>query len=392
MEEFNFVICGQVLTGRLEVMESYFKKRFSRLFVIGLSSIYARENSARASVYNDSNKIFEKKITSVRVKNNNFSKWFFFPFAYTLYFLNSILLIISFRRFQKNLIFIGLGFFPAFIGLVLKKLKLVKKLIYYNMDYFPPANKAFDVRIFIQLDRLCARESNLVWVVVPRIMEAREKFSGLAADRYCHIHVPLCFDESLLRLRPIEEVERWSVVFVGTPGFFHGLDLLMEAMPKLIEIFPLIKIKIIGPGPWDEVKKKVNRLGLSGHFDFVGFIKKEPDLFALVSRCALGLALYVPVESNPTYYADPGKPKLYAFCAVPVVISKVPPIFQEITAQGAGRAIDFDSTALIEAIKDILFDDSKWLKYRQAAFNFALGYTSNKVFGQAIEESREFLN
>lgn len=226
----------------------------------------------------------------------------------------------------------------------------------------------------------------MVWSISPGIEEAREKFAGLPNSQYKHIAVPLCFDESLLRFRPSNEVERWSVAFVGTSGYLHGLHLFIEAMPKLVKIFPEIKVKLIGPGPWDEVKKYIDELGLTRNFDFTGFIKEETELFEIVSRSALGLALYVPVENNPTLYADPGKPKLYAFCSVPVVISKTPFISKEIDSSGAGKTIDFNVDSLINAIAEILLDNERWNKFRRNAFSFAGRYTSGKIFEPAIEE------
>lgn len=386
LNPYGVVICGQVLTGRLEVLEGFLKKRFENLFVIGASSIFAKYNAARCVVYKNGNKISENKLFNLTIKRSRKFKGLFFILAYSVYFISIFFCILRFRLIKKDLIFMGIGCFPALAGIAFKKIKLVKKVIYYSIDYFS-ADKAF-----VFLDKFCAKESDVVWLISPKILEAREKFVQLDSSKYRHIPVPLCFDESLLKHKAADMVERWSIVFVGTSGYFHGLHLLIEAMPKLIAVFPELQVKIIGPGPWDDIKNKVNELGLGKHFIFTGFIKEEDELFEAISKNALGLALYVPAQDNPTLYADPGKPKAYAFCAVPIVISQVPGVAKEIEMRKAGIAIDFNAYSLTEAIKEILSDDTKWMDFRKNAFSFAKDYTSKNILTPAIEESLILLN
>jgi glycosyltransferase involved in cell wall biosynthesis len=326
----NFVICGQALTGRLEVLENCFRKRFKNLFVIGISSVFAYCNAARCTFYENGEKKIEKKLFNILIRQNSKIKAFLFPLAYIQYFNSAFLSVLHFRSYKKELVFVGIGCFPAVLGIFFRKIGIVKKTVYYSIDYFPPLNKTFNDKVFVLLDKFCAKKSDLVWIISAKILDARKKFANLKPGQYKSILAPLTFDESLLKFRDEKEVERWSIVFVGTSGYFHGLHILIEAMPVLVRLFPQIKVKIIGPGPWDDTKKEIERLNLTGYFDFLGFIEDEVELFDTVSRFALGLALYVPVENNPTFYADPGKPKLYAFCSVPVVISRTPLVSKEI--------------------------------------------------------------
>ncbi len=367
------------------MLEAFFTKRFKEVFIIGISSISAKYNSARCTVYKDGGKYSENKLFNLVIKRSHRFKGLLFFLAYCIYFSAALSSVLRFRSIRKSLVFIGIGCFPALLGIIFRKIGVVKKVIYYSIDYFPPVNNALFDRAFVFWDKVCVKASDSVWSISPKIEEAREKFAELPGSQYNHIPVPLCFDESLLRFRPPNEVERWSIVFVGTSGYLHGLHLLIEAMPELVKIFPEIKVKLIGPGPWDEVKENIDELGLTKHFDFAGFIKEETELFEIVSRNALGLALYVPAENNPTLYADPGKPKLYAFCSVPVVISKTPFISKEIDASGAGKTIDFNVNSLINAVAEILSDNERWNEFRRNAFSFAKRYTSKEIFEPAIE-------
>lgn len=388
----SFIVCGQVLTGRLEVLESFFRKRFPDVAVIGISSVSAKKNAARCTVYKNYRKYSEKKLLNLIFGQKSRIKGILFPLAYMMYFISALFSLLLFFKYRKRSVFVGIGTFPAFLGIIFKKLGFLDRVIYYSIDYFPLENKSFLVKGVFLLDNFCVKNSDLVWSISPRIIESRANFARVAANTYDYLPVPLCFDESLLRFRPEEEVERWTIVFVGTPGYFHGLGLIIEAMPKIIKLFPQIKIKIIGPGPWDEIKNNIEKLGLTGYFDFVGFIDREEDLFEAVSKNALGLALYVPVAENPTFYADPGKPKLYTFCSVPVVITKTPAIAREIDASGAGKAIDFNVDSLVDSLIQILSDDKQWSQFRKAAYEFASGCTSKEILEPVIKKSIIMLN
>ena len=65
----------------------------------------------------------------------------------------------------------------------------------------------------------------------------------------------------------------------------------------------------------------------------------------------MGIAPYVPDPNSFTWYADPGKPKVYLGCGIPVIITKVPEVAFEISKRKAGIAINYDSHELSEAIK-----------------------------------------
>jgi len=308
---------------------------------------------------------------------------------YTLNLLSILYLVLRLRkRFD---IFIGVGFYSAFFGLILRRLGFVNRLIYYSIDFFTrPLKFGFDTLYItiIQLgDKMCAKASNIVWDASSRIVEARKNFVGLHPDHYQHIMVPVGFRSNLLRHVPFKDIERFTMVFVGTYGKFHGLDLLLDAMPLIIEQIPNVKVRIIGSGPWDELKRLVVKLGLKDYFIFHGFMKDEEKLFDLVSRCAIGVAPYAFTADNPTIYADPGKPKLYAFCGLPIIMTKIAPIAFEIHARKAGVAIRYDKNELAAVAIRLLQDDQIQMEYRDNATSFARSYTSERLFSLAFHDT-----
>jgi len=70
-----------------------------------------------------------------------------------------------------------------------------------------------------------------------------------------------------------------------------GFDVLLDAMPAIIQSFPSVRLAVLGEGPQEsELKAQAARLGVVEHVDFMGFRQnpwpyiKHADLFVLASR------------------------------------------------------------------------------------------------------------
>jgi glycosyltransferase involved in cell wall biosynthesis len=216
------------------------------------------------------------------------------------------------------------------------------------------------------------------------------KLSRVSVDRYDHIVVPLGFTAELLRSQPLSKIERWGMVFVGTSGRYHDMKLIIDAVSHLVEKFPSLRVHIIGPGRQDDTRRAVMEAKLEQYFVFEGFVATDEDLFSMVSRFAVGIAPYAVVRDNPTIYADPGKPKLYAFCGLPIIITRVPFVAEEIAGKRAGVAVGSDSRELAAAIELILASDETLKTYRDNAVKFAKEYTSERIFDVAFERTLNF--
>lgn len=389
LSKLNVLLAGQLLTGRMEVLEDYLREKVRTLLVVGTVNPRA-ENTAR--LYDHSKLALRFRIP-IQPKLSLYKRPLLRACMLApIYALNLLSILYSVLRLRKRFdIFIGVGFYSTFFGLILRRLGVVDRLIYYSIDFFTrPLKFGFDtfyIAIFQLGDKVCAKASNIVWHATSHIAEARKNFAGLHPDHYQHIVVPVGFRSDLLRHMPFKDIERLTMVFVGTYGKFHGLDLLLDAMPLIIEQIPNVKVRIIGSGPWDELKRLVAKLGLKDHFIFHGFMKEEEKLFDLVSRCAIGVAPYAFTADNPTIYADPGKPKLYAFCGVPIIITKTAPIAFEIHARKAGVAINYDKNELATVAIRLLQDDQFSMEYRDNATSFARSYTSERLFNLAFHDS-----
>src|SRR5262249_47747535 len=70
-----------------------------------------------------------------------------------------------------------------------------------------------------------------------------------------------------------------------------GIDLLLNALPSVVQRFPKIRLTVLGEGPQEaELKAQAAQLGIEKNVDFLGFQKNpwpylgNADLFILPSR------------------------------------------------------------------------------------------------------------
>lgn len=168
--------------------------------------------------------------------------------------------------------------------------------------------------------------------------------------------------------------------------------MLVEAMPQIAANVPSVRVEVIGRGPYEaELKQMIATRGLGAHFRFHGFIPDEEKVLDLASRCACGVAPWTSSPDDNSLYADPGKPKLYAFCGLPVVITRGPAIAQEIESSGAGIAIEYDKRALVDALTRLLCGREFLRESRVKAQAWARQYTSEQVLGRVFDETRKVL-
>ncbi|PYP90913.1 MAG: hypothetical protein DMG65_09795 [Candidatus Angelobacter sp. Gp1-AA117] len=81
------------------------------------------------------------------------------------------------------------------------------------------------------------------------------------------------------------------LVTVGRLQREKGLDVLLEAMPGILQAFPMARLAVLGEGPLEaELKAQIRKLGLGESVNFLGFqpnpcpYLKYADLFVLPSR------------------------------------------------------------------------------------------------------------
>jgi len=307
-------------------------------------------------------------------------------------FLVTILFMVRMR--MKFDLYIGADNLNASAGLVLKRLGLVREVIFYTIDYVPKRfhNRLLN-RIYHLNDRFCCYHCDYVWNLSPLMAEEREKRGVLRRRSAPQITVPTGANFDAITRLPFDQINRSTIVHMGHLRRNQGVDFLIKAFPKILQRHSKARLTIIGTGPLEsELRVLCSRLGMDEYVQFTGMIKDHAEVERLLSTCAVGVAPYVPDPDSFTQFADPGKPKVYMAAGLPVVITKVPQIAYEIGRENAGIAINYDEEELVDAVVSLLGDDSMYKKYRENAVRLASRYRWQTIFEGALSKSLERQN
>jgi glycosyltransferase involved in cell wall biosynthesis len=390
LSKSNVLLCGLAFTSRTETLENYLKEKVNSLVVISLSSCFLKENLSSCKVYESAVLKSEFKISNFRIKDY---KWYRQPFIILVFMVNWLSTIHCLIKLKKRYdIYIGISYTFALLGCILKKIKVVKSLLYYCTDYYIPNSRfdfnAFFVRLINILDYFTVKNSDYIWDVSPQISEYREEIGGIKKESYRNILVPLGYSRSLSRFKPLEEINRWDIGFVGTITASQGLQLLVETMTEILKELPQIKVKVIGEGQFlEELKKSVSEKGLHNYFTFYGFIKEDAKLLDILCSCAIGIALWnYSLDDKNIICADPGKTKLYALCGLPIITTRYCSLSAEIISHKAGIIIDYNKDDFKKAIAYLMHSDEKLKEFKINSFRLGQTYISDNIFDNALEK------
>jgi len=144
---------------------------------------------------------------------------------------------------------------------------------------------------------------------------------------------------------------------IGFTGAFfpwHGLALLLEALPELFRVIPNAAALLIGEGPERaSLEEKARRDGLAGRVRFAGWIGHE-ELPAHVA------AFDVAVMPDSNDYGSPMKIYEYMAMGKPVVAPRLGPLEDGIRDGDTGLLFKpRDAAALRESLAALLQDDAR---------------------------------
>ncbi|MDD5731129.1 MAG: glycosyl transferase, partial [Candidatus Omnitrophica bacterium] len=114
------------------------------------------------------------------------------------------------------------------------------------------------------------------------------------------------------------------------------------------------------------------------------FVPDHKEVETLLSACAIGLALYEPDPQSLTWYTDPSKPKQYMPFGLPVIITDVPWIAQEVKAKGLGLVSEYKKESFVKAAVKLLTDDKFYRECRENAIEFASNLEWGNIFENAL--------
>lgn len=370
------IVSHVAFTGHSQELESFLRKRSRRLVFIGHPFFYAAQKSSFFTVYENGD--VKAKMKAPEIKGHEILLYMK-DFLLTFYFL--------FKLKERFDIYVGSDPLNALAGILLKKLGIVRVVIFYVIDYAPIRFKnAILNGIYHFIDRICVYHADYTWNLTSAMADARAR-RGVNREETNQMTVPTGTNFDSIEHLPIKEIDRTSIAFLSHLREGQGVELILEAMPTVVEKIPSAKLMVIGTGPHEKYfKKEAEERNLNKNVFFLGYIENHEEVEKIISKCGVGIAPYVPYPDSFTWYADPGKPKVYLGCGIPVVITKVPEVAFEIEKWGAGIAIDYNKHELIDAIVKLLSNDEIYHECRQRALEFASKYIWDDIFYKAFNQ------
>ncbi len=371
------IVTHEYATGPSHALEIYLIERAKKIFFIAHPFVFARDRKSHYRLYQNHGVLTKENEFFIAMSNQILSV--------IKDMILSLFWILAAGRFD---IFIGVDSTNTFIGILLKKIGFVKKVVFYVIDYVPNRfeNKMLN-KIYHSLDRFAVKYSDFVWNVSPIMVAGREKRGVRQEFRKKQIVVPVGTEMGIKQV-PFDKIKRFHVAHMGHLIKKQGVQLLIEALPDIIKRIPQFHADIIGGGDYEvELKALANKLSVSKSITFYGFIKSHDEVEKLLSYCALGIAPYLDIPDSYVRYADPGKVKAYLAAGLPVIITKVPAIAFELERRKCGIAINYDKDHLVDAIIKLLADEIMLKDYRKNAYGMGRDYRWNKVFNSAFRQS-----
>lgn len=280
------------------------------------------------------------------------------------------------REFGPFDVYFTVNAYTAWIGNLLRNLKLVHKTIFWVWDYYPPnhPNKivSFMRWLYWQFDKPASRQADRVIFLNKRLETLRRKL-GLLPKTARYESVGIGTD-------PIARIQKKklypvSLVFLGVVKKSQGLDLIFDAFQKEKPVHKTI-LHVLGGGP-DEVYFKQRAIHTSLTVYFHGYVANDTEVDKIIRQSHIGIAPYMPDESNVSYYSDPSKIKRYISSGLPVISTDVFDFSRQIHRSHAGIIIPYKSEALILAITDIM---RSYATYQKNALTLAKKYSYKKLY------------
>lgn len=377
----KYIIATHVFaTGPAQDLEEYLRDhvRVDDLLFIGHPLFYRkRQKGSGYKYYKNGNLIKEKYLPNWKLPS---------VAAYLKDVTFSIYWILT--RNSKWDLFVGSGNINAFVGILLKKIGRVEKVVFYTIDYVPQRfeNKLLN-NLYHWVDKYCVKNADQTWNLSSRMAEAREIQKGMKMSEYNRqVTFPIGIWYNRIKRLPFNEIEKHMLVYMGHLIEKQGVQLVLDAIPDIIKEIPDFKFLVIGTGDYESVlKQKVCELNVESFVEFTGYIEDHREIENLLAKSACAVALYNKKIDHWTYYADPGKIKAYLAAGLPVIITDVPQIAREIENHKCGFIVEYNKDDLASAVLFLLKDEKLNKDYRENADKFVKQFDWGEIFMQYLQ-------
>jgi glycosyltransferase involved in cell wall biosynthesis len=179
----------------------------------------------------------------------------------------------------------------------------------------------------------------------------------------------------------MDEINRHELVFIGHLVPKAGVDLVIEAMPRILEEIPDFTFRVIGHGEYRKaLEETTERLGVGDHVIFEGGIHDQAVANEKLARAAVAVAMYDRTADDFTFFADPGKLKTYLSVGLPILLSELPHNAALLEERGCARIVEYDPGSIATAVIEMMNDNETLAGLRRCALECAREYDWNRIF------------
>ena len=292
--------------------------------------------------------------------------------------LNLLLAVIAVRQMKTRFtICLASGIGSAIIGLILRKIGLVGKVIYWSVDWLPISRFRKDIGLlriltfayFQLMDRFCAEHCDATWDITKRIGGAREQLGNLIRHpiRYVNheiVHPPIVdFTKRALRNKGMKKIKP-AVVFIGR-GLKEGegIDLAIEGVRFLLNKGIEVELNIISGAKTNlqdrrKILNVIKRYKIEKYVTIHGYLSMA-KVRQIMRNSFCGISIFKE-KDHISNFAFPGKVLTYLESGLPVIVSKHSALAKDLSNANAGLAIDYRKDDFAEALINILKNESKF--------------------------------
>jgi glycosyltransferase involved in cell wall biosynthesis len=167
------------------------------------------------------------------------------------------------------------------------------------------------------------------------------------------------------RFSPGTKANSPHVVFVGRLRRYKSVDVIIRAMPTILQKIPELHLDIVGSGPMaDELRNLAEMLCVASSVQFHGFVN-ELDKVELLRRAHIAI--------QPSMKEGWGLTVIEAnACGTPVIAANVPGLIDSVVHDETGILVPYgDPNALAQEVVALLTDSGRLLRLSQAAVEWA---------------------
>lgn len=287
-------------------------------------------------------------------------------------------------KYGKIETFFSVNAFTSWIGLMLKRVGIVKKTVFWVWDYYPPTHKnkviAIIRSIYWQFDRISSHSDRVVFLS-KKLIDLRKNIGVIPQNSNFQI-VPIGTDNLLIK--PGKKTNPIVFAFIGVLKKSQGLEVIFDNAAVITKRFPKAIYEIIGSGP-DEEYFKEKAINSKIKSKFYGYLD-EKTLNEVLRKCTIGIATYVKDKGNVSHYSDPGKVKLYLSLGLPIIATDVFEFAHEIEKAKAGVIINTDNPKeVLEGTKRIMSD---YDKYSANALELSRKFFYKKIYPKIFSDEQ----